>query len=146
MLKIVLFTWMIFKVTSDAVCDGDSEGCGAESESVLLSQKSQYIPGVIGNYEPSADSEDTHDQGPGAGGEAVIIPRAGADLKRFGMSEAVSDLISLSRTIPDTRVRMRIQKTKKTFAISLFFYLASRVYPLALSHPPPQCQCCPGVP
>ena len=107
MLQLVLLMYiMVSKVTPDSACDGESEDCDDKPNSVFLSQKSEYLPGVLGNYEPSDDRDPDSDQGegPGAGGQPVHLSGKPGDMHKYGMSEAVSDLISLSRKIPDTRV------------------------------------------
>ena len=102
------------KVASDPVCDGDeeSEGCDDKPKSVFLSQKSEFIPGFQGNYEPIADSDRDYGEGPGAGGQPVHLSGSSSDMLKYGMSETVSDLISLSRKVPNTRVIVKIMKQK----------------------------------
>ena len=114
-LKTVLKIFLIAsKVAPDPVCDGDaeSEGCSDKPKSVFLSQKSEYIPGVQGNYELSAESDRDYGEGPGAGGQPVHLSGSSSDMLKYGMSETVSDLISLSRKVPDTRVIVKIMKQK----------------------------------
>ena len=125
---------MVAKVTPDSdVCDGESEDCDDKPKSVFLTQKSEYIPRVQGNYEPSdnIDHDSDHGEGPGAGGQPVLLSGAPGDMHKYGMSEAVSDLISLSRTIPDTRVPVKIQVYKEA-SVYLSLYSESWLSPLAL--------------
>ena len=134
------------KVASDPVCDGDeeSEGCDDKPKSVFLSQKSEYIPGVQGNYEPIAESDRDYGEGPGAGGQPVHLSGSSSDMLNYGMSETVSDLISLSRKVPDTRVIVKIMKSLCSLPSDCI--LESWLSPLALSQRASQCQCCAGVP
>ena len=104
--SVLLIFIMVSKVALDSACDGESEDFDDKPNSVFLSQKSEYIPGVLGNYEPSDDSD--KDEGPGCGGQPVRLSVTPGDMHKYGMSEAVSDLISLSRKIPDTRVTVLI--------------------------------------
>lgn len=124
MLPSVLFVFlMVANVVPDSdVCDGESEDCDDKPKSVFLSQKSEYISGVQGNYEPSdnIDFNNDHGEGPGAGGQPVHLSGTPGDMNKYGMSEAVSDLISLSRNIPDTRVPVKIQVSKEA---NVFFSL-----------------------
>ena len=111
---VLIISLMASKVAPDPVCDGDegSQGCDDKPKSVFLSQKSEYIPGVQGNYEPSAESDRDYGEGPGAGGQPVHLSGSSSDMLKYGMSETVSDLISLSRKVPDTRVTVKIMKQK----------------------------------
>lgn len=141
---------MASKVASDPVCDGDvgSQSCDDKPKSIFQSQKSEYIPGVQGNYEPRTDSDSDHGEGPGAGGQPVHLSGSASDMLKYGMSETVSDLISLSRKVPDTRVTGKITKQKDyiQYILVSVFILESWLSPLALSQPAPQGQCCAGVP
>ena len=132
--SVLLIYLMVAKVTPDSdVCDGESEDCDDKPKSVFLTQKSEYIPRVQGNYEPSdnIDHDSDHGEGPGAGGQPVLLSGAPGDMHKYGMSEAVSDLISLSRTIPDTRVPVKIQVYKEA-SVYLSLYSESWLSPLAL--------------
>ena len=141
---------MASKVASDPVCDEDvgSQSCDDKPKSIFQSQKSEYIPGVQGNYEPRTDSDSDHGEGPGAGGQPVHLSGSASDMLKYGMSETVSDLISLSRKVPDTRVTGKITKQKDyiQYILVSVFILESWLSPLALSQPAPQGQCCAGVP
>ena len=134
MLNIALTIFlMASKVASDPVCDGDvgSQSCDDRPKSIFQSQKSEYIPGVQGNFEPRTDSDSDHGEGPGAGGQPVHLSGSASDMLKYGMSETVSDLISLSRKVPDTRVTVKITKQKDSIPIQSCKCLYPRILVVA---------------
>lgn len=76
-----------------------------QTNSLQAKKLSVFTPDKMGNFEPPVEAPRS---GPGEGGKPhVLLPdqrnEASQSISEFGMNMVVSDEISLSRTISDTR-------------------------------------------
>ena len=85
---------------ADDVCHEELNERNIFSKSV----ESHFIDGVLGNYEPEDDDAFGRNDSPGENGEPVHLNNdGGISLSRYGMSEEVSNMIPLNRSVPDIR-------------------------------------------
>ena len=84
-------------------CDDDNcEEESNEKELFSKSAESHYIAGAMGNYEPEKGAFSQNDS-PGENGKPVNLDVDQISLLRYGMSEEVSNMIALNRSVPDIR-------------------------------------------